>query len=157
MGFFDRIKQSLTKTTKQFVERFDEVVRRADAPEQRSRPVDVETIDALEEALISADVGVAATERVLARSGMKIDDLDRFEVNEAFASVVLSWLGEHRPDPEKVNANGGAIALGHPVGSTGARLLTSALHELERVDGTTALVTMCAGGAMATATILERV
>ena len=67
MGFFDRIKQSLTKTTKQFVERFDEVVRRADAPEQRSRPVDVETIDALEEALISADVGVAATERIVAR------------------------------------------------------------------------------------------
>jgi acetyl-CoA C-acetyltransferase len=102
------------------------------------------------------DGPVAATARVLRMSGMKIDDLDRFEVNEAFASVVLSWLGEHRPDPEKVNVNGGAIALGHPVGSTGARLLTTALHELERVDGTTALVTMCAGGAMATATILER-
>jgi acetyl-CoA C-acetyltransferase len=102
------------------------------------------------------DGPVVATERVLARSGMKIDDVDRFEVNEAFASVVLSWLGEHRPDPEKVNVNGGAIALGHPVGSTGARLLTSALHELERTGGATALVTMCAGGAMATASILER-
>jgi len=102
------------------------------------------------------DGPVAATDRVLARSGMKIDDVDRFEVNEAFASVVLSWLGVHRADPAKVNVNGGAIALGHPVGSTGARLLTTVLHELERSDSTTALVTMCAGGAMSTATILER-
>jgi acetyl-CoA C-acetyltransferase len=102
------------------------------------------------------DGPVAATERVLARSGMKMDDVDRFEVNEAFASVVLSWMDAHRPDPERVNVNGGAIALGHPVGSTGARLLTTALHELERTDATTALVTMCAGGAMSTATILER-
>ena len=89
-------------------------------------------------------------------SGMAIGDIDLFEVNEAFASVVLSWLGEHRPDPERVNVNGGAIALGHPVGSTGARLLTTALHELERRGAGTALVTMCAGGAMATATIIER-
>jgi acetyl-CoA C-acetyltransferase len=102
------------------------------------------------------DGPVAATESVLARSGMKIDDLDLFEVNEAFASVVLSWMGVHRPDPEKVNVNGGAIALGHPVGSTGARLLTTALHELERTDSSTALITMCAGGAMSTATIIER-
>jgi acetyl-CoA C-acetyltransferase len=102
------------------------------------------------------DGPVAATDRVLARSGMKIDDVDRFEVNEAFASVVLSWQGVHRPDEERVNVNGGAIALGHPVGSTGARLLTTALYELERSDSTTALVTMCAGGAMSTATILER-
>jgi acetyl-CoA C-acetyltransferase len=102
------------------------------------------------------DGPVAATESVLARSGMKIDDIDRFEVNEAFASVVLSWLGVHRPDPDKVNVNGGAIALGHPVGSTGARLLTTALHELERTGSATALVTMCAGGAMSTASIIER-
>jgi acetyl-CoA C-acetyltransferase len=102
------------------------------------------------------DGPVSATERVLARSGMKIDDLDRFEVNEAFASVVLSWMGVHRPDPEKVNVSGGAIALGHPVGSTGARLITTALHELERTDAATALITMCAGGAMSTATIIER-
>ena len=102
------------------------------------------------------DGPVAATSRVLRSSGMKMDDVDRFEVNEAFASVVLSWMGEHRPDESKVNVNGGAIALGHPVGSTGARLLTTALHELERADGGTALVTMCAGGAMATATIIER-
>jgi acetyl-CoA C-acetyltransferase len=69
---------------------------------------------------------------------------------------VLSWLRVHEPDPERVNVNGGAIALGHPVGSTGARLITTALHEMERRDASTALITMCAGGAMATATILER-
>ncbi|KAA9158233.1 steroid 3-ketoacyl-CoA thiolase [Amycolatopsis acidicola] len=103
------------------------------------------------------DGPVQATERVLSRSGMKIGDLDLFEVNEAFASVVLSWQQVHQPDPDKVNVNGGAIALGHPVGSTGARLLTTALHELERRDANTALVTMCAGGAMSTATILERI
>jgi acetyl-CoA C-acetyltransferase len=102
------------------------------------------------------DGPIAATERVLARSGMTISDIDLFEVNEAFASVVLSWLSAHRPDPERVNVNGGAIALGHPVGSTGARLITTALHELERRDASTALITMCAGGAMSTATIIER-
>ena len=102
------------------------------------------------------DGPVQATERVLARSGMTIGDIDLFEVNEAFASVVLSWLAVHQPDPDRVNVNGGAIALGHPVGSTGARLLTTALHELERRGAGTALITMCAGGAMATATIIER-
>ena len=102
------------------------------------------------------DGPVQATERVLARSGMAMHDIDLFEVNEAFASVVLSWMSVHRPDPDRVNVNGGAIALGHPVGSTGARLITTALHELERRDASTALITMCAGGAMSTATILER-
>jgi acetyl-CoA C-acetyltransferase len=102
------------------------------------------------------DGPIAATERVLDRSGMALGDIDLFEVNEAFASVVLSWLSAHQPDPEKVNVNGGAIALGHPVGSTGARLITTALHELERRDAATALITMCAGGAMSTATIIER-
>jgi acetyl-CoA C-acetyltransferase len=102
------------------------------------------------------DGPIAATERVLARSGMTTGDVDLFEVNEAFASVVLSWLSVHQPDPERVNVNGGAIALGHPVGSTGARLITTALHELERRDASTALITMCAGGAMSTATIIER-
>ena len=102
------------------------------------------------------DGPVSATERVLDRAGMRIEDLDLFEVNEAFASVVLSWQGVHAPDPSRVNVNGGAIALGHPVGSTGTRLITTALHELERRDGNSALVTMCAGGAMATATVLER-
>jgi acetyl-CoA C-acetyltransferase len=103
------------------------------------------------------DGPVAATERVLKRAGLTIGDIDIFEVNEAFASVVLSWMSQHDPDPDKVNVNGGAIALGHPVGSTGSRLITTALHELERRDGSIALVTMCAGGAMATATIIERI
>ncbi|WP_020657934.1 steroid 3-ketoacyl-CoA thiolase [Amycolatopsis benzoatilytica] len=103
------------------------------------------------------DGPVQATTRVLAAAGMKIGDVDLFEINEAFASVVLSWQRMHAPDESRVNVNGGAIALGHPVGSTGARLLTTALHELERRDATTALVTMCAGGAMATATVLERI
>lgn len=102
------------------------------------------------------DGPVQATERVLERSGMKIGDLDLFEVNEAFASVVLSWARVHNPDMDKVNVNGGAIALGHPVGSTGTRLITTALHELERRDASTALISMCAGGALATGTIIER-
>ena len=102
------------------------------------------------------DGPIEATERVLGRGAMAIGDIDLFEVNEAFASVALSWLSVHRPDPDRLNVNGGAIALGHPVGSTGARLITTALHELERRDATTALITMCAGGAMSTATIIER-
>ena len=100
---------------------------------------------------------VAATTRVLDRAGMTIGDIDLFEVNEAFAAVVVNWARQHKVDVDKVNVNGGAIALGHPVGSTGSRLITTALHELERRDASTALVTMCAGGAMATATIIERV
>jgi len=103
------------------------------------------------------DGPIAATERVLERSGMKLGDIDLFEVNEAFASVVLSWQSVHQPDPDLVNVNGGSIALGHPVGSTGARLITTALHELERRDASIALVSMCAGGAMSTATIIERI
>jgi acetyl-CoA C-acetyltransferase len=102
------------------------------------------------------DGPIAATQRVLATSGLTIADIDLFEVNEAFASVVLSWRQVLEPPEDLVNVNGGAIALGHPVGSTGARLLTTALHELERRDASTALITMCAGGAMATATIIER-
>jgi acetyl-CoA C-acetyltransferase len=103
------------------------------------------------------DGPIAATERLLDRTGRSIADFDLFEVNEAFASVVLSWAGQHRPDPDKVNVNGGAIAIGHPVGSTGTRLITTALHELERRDQTSALISMCAGGAMATGTVLERI
>ncbi|MCZ7526283.1 MAG: steroid 3-ketoacyl-CoA thiolase [Acidimicrobiia bacterium] len=103
------------------------------------------------------DGPVEATARVLARAGMTIGDIDLFEVNEAFASVVVSWARVHEPDMDRVNVNGGAIALGHPVGSTGSRLITTALHELERADLQTALVSMCCGGALATATILERV
>jgi acetyl-CoA C-acetyltransferase len=102
------------------------------------------------------DGPVQATEKVLATAGMALGDIDIVEINEAFASVVLSWASVHGPDMDRVNVNGGAIALGHPVGATGARLITSALHELERRDAETALVTMCAGGALSTATILER-
>jgi len=103
------------------------------------------------------DGPVQATAKVLEKSGMSIGDLDLFEVNEAFASVLLSWAQVHGPDMDKVNVNGGAIALGHPVGSTGSRLITTALHELERRDASTALITMCAGGALATGTIIERI
>ncbi len=103
------------------------------------------------------DGPIAATRRVLAASRMTLADIDLFEVNEAFASVVLSWLQVLEPPQDRVNVNGGAIALGHPVGATGARLITSALHELERRDASTALITMCAGGAMSTATIIERI
>ncbi len=100
---------------------------------------------------------IDATRRVLDRSGLTMADIDTVEINEAFASVVLAWARELSPDMETVNPNGGAIALGHPVGATGARLVTTALHELERTDGSLALVTMCCGGGLGTGTIIERV
>ncbi|MFV8162140.1 steroid 3-ketoacyl-CoA thiolase [Mycobacterium sp. 134] len=103
------------------------------------------------------DGPVQSTAKVLEKAGMKIGDIDLVEINEAFASVVLSWARVHGADMDKVNVNGGAIALGHPVGSTGARLITTALHELERTDKSTALITMCAGGALSTGTIIERI
>ncbi|WP_406347556.1 steroid 3-ketoacyl-CoA thiolase [Streptomyces sp. NBC_00144] len=103
------------------------------------------------------DGPVEATARVLRKAGMTLDDIDLVEINEAFASVVLSWAQVHNADMDKVNVNGGAIALGHAVGSTGARLITQALYELERDGKSTALITMCAGGAHATATIIERI
>ena len=103
------------------------------------------------------DGPIDATRRLLDRTGLSLDDFDLFEVNEAFASVVLSWAQQTGAPLERTNVNGGAIALGHPVGSTGTRLITTALHELERTDATRALISMCAGGAMATGTILERV
>jgi acetyl-CoA acyltransferase len=99
---------------------------------------------------------IPATAKVLDRSGLTIDDIDRFEMNEAFASVVLAWAAEHRPDMEKVNVNGGAIALGHPLGCSGARLMTTLLHELERVEGRYGLQVMCEGGGLSNATIIER-
>jgi len=102
------------------------------------------------------DGPVDATHAVLKKSGMKLSDIDIIEINEAFASVVLSFARVHEPDMDRINVNGGAIAIGHPVGATGARLITTALHELERSDKNTALVTMCCGGAIGTATILER-
>jgi len=99
---------------------------------------------------------IDATHRLLARTGMGMDDMDTVEINEAFASVVLAWERELHPDAARVNPNGGAIALGHPVGATGARLVTTALHELERTDGHFGLVTMCCGGGLGTGTIIER-
>jgi len=99
---------------------------------------------------------IPATRKVLAQTGLAIAQMDTFEVNEAFASVVLAWMKEVSPNPERVNPNGGAIALGHPTGSTGARLLTSALHELERTGGRYGLVAMCCGGGLGTGTIIER-
>jgi acetyl-CoA C-acetyltransferase len=98
-----------------------------------------------------------ATTKVLEKAGMTIADIDLFEVNEAFASVALSWAQLHEPDWDKVNVNGGAIAIGHPVGSTGSRLITTILHELERTDGQFGLISMCCGGALATGTIIERI
>jgi acetyl-CoA C-acetyltransferase len=100
---------------------------------------------------------IPATRRLLERTGLGIEDMDVYEVNEAFASVVLAWQAEVHPVPERVNPNGGAIALGHPVGATGDRLLTTALHELERSGGRRALISMCCGGGLGTGTILERV
>ena len=99
---------------------------------------------------------IDATHRIFERSGLSMSDVDTIEINEAFASVVLAWDRELKPDVDKVNPNGGAIALGHPVGCTGARLITTALHELERTDGTVGLVTMCCGGGLGTGTIIER-
>jgi acetyl-CoA C-acetyltransferase len=102
------------------------------------------------------DGPIAATTKVLAKAGMTMQDIDLFEVNEAFASVVMSWARVHDADLDKVNVNGGAIAIGHPVGATGSRLITTILHELERSDKTYGLVSMCCGGALATGTIIER-
>jgi acetyl-CoA C-acetyltransferase len=99
---------------------------------------------------------IPATQHALKRTGMSIDDFDAIEINEAFAPVVLAWLAELDADPELVNPNGGAIALGHPIGCTGARLMTSLLHELERTGGRYGLQTMCEGGGQANVTIIER-
>jgi acetyl-CoA acetyltransferase family protein len=100
---------------------------------------------------------IPATHKLLERNGMTIDDIDLFEVNEAFAPVVLAWSREHKPDMDRVNVNGGAMALGHPLGSTGARLITTLLHELERSDKEVGLVTMCCGGGLGTGTLIQRV
>ncbi len=99
---------------------------------------------------------IDATQRLLARTGLSIDDIDTFEINEAFASVVLAWQKETGADPAKTNPNGGAIALGHPLGGTGGFLLTKALYELERTGGRYGLVSMCCGGGIGTGTIIER-
>ncbi|GAB1646687.1 acetyl-CoA C-acetyltransferase [Krasilnikovia sp. MM14-A1259] len=99
---------------------------------------------------------IAATAHALARAGLTVADIDLFEVNEAFAAVVLAWLRDTGADPQRVNVNGGAVALGHPLGATGARLLTTLLHELERTGGRYGLLTMCEGGGQANVTVIER-
>ena len=100
---------------------------------------------------------IDATHHILGRNRLKMSDIDLVEINEAFASVVLAWERELGADPERVNPNGGAIALGHPVGATGARLVTTALHELERTDAILGFVTMCCGGGLGSGTLLERI
>jgi acetyl-CoA acetyltransferase family protein len=99
---------------------------------------------------------IPATRKILERNGLALHDIDLIEINEAFASVIAAWERELEPDVDKVNVNGGAIALGHPLGSTGGRLITTLLHELERSDGSLGLVTMCCGGGLGTATLIER-
>ena len=100
---------------------------------------------------------IPATEKLLQRNSMTIDDLDLIEINEAFAPVIAAWRRELHPDMDRVNVNGGAMALGHPLGSTGARLITTLLHELERSDKEVGLVTMCCGGGLGTGTLIQRV
>ncbi|MCG5431385.1 steroid 3-ketoacyl-CoA thiolase [Mycobacterium sp. MYCO198283] len=133
----------------------DEDVAKAHGLTPRARIVSQALVGA--EPYYHLDGPVQSTAKVLEKAGMKMGDIDLVEINEAFASVVLSWARVHEADMDKVNVNGGAIALGHPVGSTGSRLITTALHELERTDASTALITMCAGGALSTGTILERI
>jgi acetyl-CoA acyltransferase len=121
----------------------------------RARIVDQTTVGV--DPVIMLTGPIPATQKLLQRTGMTIDDIDLFEVNEAFAPVVAAWQRELQPDMDRVNVNGGAMALGHPLGSTGARLLTTLLHELERSDKETGLVTMCCGGGLGTGTIIQRV
>ncbi|MFM9149602.1 MAG: thiolase family protein [Solirubrobacterales bacterium] len=98
---------------------------------------------------------IPATQKLLERNSMTIDDIDLVEINEAFASVVAAWNRELQPDMDRVNVNGGAISIGHPLGSTGARLITTLLHEMERSDSETGLVTMCCGGGLGTGTLIQ--
>jgi len=121
----------------------------------RARIVDQTTVGV--DPVIMLTGPIPATRKLLERNGMTVDDIDLFEVNEAFASVIAAWRRELEPDMERVNVNGGAIALGHPLGSTGARLMTTLLHELERSDKETGLVTMCCGGGLGTGTLIQRV
>jgi len=100
---------------------------------------------------------IDATQHLLGRTGLSIDDIDLFEINEAFASIVLAWARETKADLDRVNVNGGAIALGHPLGGTGSILLTKAVHELERTGGRRALISMCCGGGLGTGTLIERI
>ena len=111
---------------------------------------------AAEDPILMLSAPIPATRRVLDRAGLTLNDIDRVEINEAFASVVLAWQRETKADLSRVNVNGGAIALGHPLGASGARLMTTLVHELQRTQGRYGLQTMCEGGGMANATIIER-
>jgi acetyl-CoA acyltransferase len=121
----------------------------------RARIVDQTTVGV--DPIIMLTGPIPATRKLLARNTLSIDEIDLFEVNEAFSSVVLAWQRELAPDPERVNVNGGAIALGHPVGATGARLIATLVAELERREGDLGLVTMCCGGGLGTGTLIQRV
>jgi acetyl-CoA acyltransferase len=121
----------------------------------RARIYDITTVGV--DPVIMLTGPIPATRKLLERNGMKIDDIDLIEINEAFASVVAAWKRELEPDMDRVNVNGGAIAIGHPLGSTGARLMTSLLHEMERSDKEMGLVTMCCGGGLGTGTLIQRV
>jgi len=121
----------------------------------RARIVDQTTVGV--DPVIMLTGPIPATQRILERNGMKMDDIDLVEINEAFAPVIAAWRRELGPDMDRVNVNGGAIALGHPLGSTGARLITTLLHELERSDKEVGFVTMCCGGGLGTATLIQRV
>jgi acetyl-CoA acyltransferase len=121
----------------------------------RARIVDQTTVGV--DPVIMLTGPIPATRKLLERNGMTMDDIDLIEINEAFAPVIAAWKRELDPDMDRVNVNGGAIALGHPLGSTGARLLTTLLHELERSDKETGLVTMCCGGGLGTGTLIQRV
>ena len=121
----------------------------------RARIVDQTTVGV--DPVIMLTGPIPATRKLLERNGMTMDDIDLVEINEAFAPVVAAWQRELKPDMDRVNVNGGAMALGHPLGSTGARLLTTLLHELERTDKQVGLVTMCCGGGLGTGTLIERV
>ena len=121
----------------------------------RARIVDQTTVGV--DPVIMLTGPIPATRKILERNGMTMDDIDLVEINEAFAPVVAAWQRELDPDMDRVNVNGGAMALGHPLGSTGARLLTTLLHELERSDKQVGLVTMCCGGGLGTGTLIERV
>jgi acetyl-CoA acyltransferase len=121
----------------------------------RARIVDQTTVGVDPVTMLTGPI--PATRRLLERNGMTIGDIDLVEINEAFASVVAAWQRELSPDMDRVNVNGGAMALGHPLGSTGARLLTTLLHELERSDRETGLVTMCCGGGLGTGTLIQRI
>jgi acetyl-CoA acyltransferase len=122
---------------------------------KRARILDQTTVGV--DPLIMLTGPIPATRKLLERNGMTIDDIDLFEVNEAFSSVALAWERELKPDMDRVNVNGGAIALGHPVGASGSRLFATLLAEMERRDVETGLVTMCCGGGLGTATLVQRV